>query len=220
MSVYYLGHVSAFSVLLPLAVALWKRGPLWRKFPLLIVFVLMGGISDLASYAAIKLRGNNIVVSNVYQLLEFMLLVLMFERWRDKRNSCFHYSILCTGIVLWVSDFFMIHSITDYSSLFRVAGSILLVFMCTDQINFTILNRCDSIIRSRMLVKAGLVAYFFYKAFIESFDLFGSDVLYPYSLQFWYIQCGLSILLNVLIAIAFLCYRSKPTRSILTSQHL
>ncbi len=215
MSVYHLGHISAFSVLLPLAVAIGKWRTIWRKFSLLVVFLFIGGISDLISYVSIKSHGNNTVNSNVYQLLEFVLLVWMFKRWPSPRKGYFLNIILVIGMVLWVLDYWVINSIFQYSSMFRVSGSILLVFVCIDQINFSILNRDNSVIRSRMLIKIGFVSYFFYKAFIESFDLFGSQVLYPYSVQFWYIQCSLSILLNVLIAIAFLCYRSRPTHSIL-----
>jgi hypothetical protein len=216
MTVYNLGHISAFSVLLPLAIVIWKWHAIWRKFSLLVVYLLIGGISDLISYVSIKSHGNNTVNSNVYQLAEFVLLVWLFKRWPSIRKGYFHNTILIIGIVLWMLDYCIINSIFQYSSMFRVSGSILLVFVCVDQINFSILNRDNSVIVSRMLVKIGFVTYFFYKAFIESFDLFDSHILYPYSVQFWYIQCSLSILLNVLIAIAFLCYRSKPTHSILT----
>ncbi|NCI51325.1 hypothetical protein GWC95_15460 [Sediminibacterium roseum] len=158
-------------------------------------------------------------MSNIYQLIEFVLLVLVFKKWPSTRKNYFHQIILVMGIIVWIIDYYIAHSLAEYSSMFRVLSSILLVFVCVDQINFTLLNRESSIIFSRMLIKTGFVVYFFYKAFIESFDLFDIKSKYPYSAKFWYIQCSLSILLNLLIAIAFICYRTKPTRSILTSPH-
>lgn len=216
MTVYDLSHISAFSVSLPLSVAIWKRYSIWRKFSLLVILLLIGAASDFISYLSIKHHGSNILCANIYQIVEFSLLVWLFKTWPSTRKSNFHLIIFTMGLALWIIDFLIVNSLYTYSSMFRVTGSMLLVFVCIDQINFTILNRDDSISFSRMLIKVGFVLYFFYKAVIESFDLFGTQIQFPYSAQFWYIHDSLSILLNVLIAIAFICYRTKPTQSILT----
>ena len=219
MTAYNLSIISAFSVLLPLAAAIWKRQVIWRKFSFLVLILLVGGLNDLASYLAIKIHGDNMVNGNVYQLVEFVLLVCLFKKWPSYRQNYFHSVILGIGILLWVLDFCILHSLRENSSVFRVFGSILLVFVCINQINYTILNRENSIIFPRMLIKVGFALYFLYKSFIESFELFAIPIHYPYYARFWYVQCGISILLNVLITIAFVCYRSTPPRSILTSGH-
>lgn len=219
MTAYNLSIISAFSVLLPLAAAIWKRQVIWRKFSLLVLLLLIGGLNDLASYLVIERHGNNMVNSNVYQLVEFVLLVWLFKKWPSNRQNYFHSIILCIGILLWISNFCILHSFRENSAVFRVFGSILLVFVCVNQINYTILNRENSIIFPRMLIKVGFALYFLYKAFIASFELFPIPIHFPYYAQLWYIQCGISILLNVLITIAFVCYRSTPPRSILTSGH-
>lgn len=208
--------ISAFSVLIPIGASIWKRHEIWRKFSLLILFLITGGITDFISYQSMKLYGSNTIISNIYQIVEFVILIWMFNRWPTKRKSRFHSMIILIGIIIWIIDFCIINSLKEYSPIFRVFGSMLIVFVCIDQINYTILNRENSIIISRMLIKIGFVLYFFYKALVESFDLLHTDIQYTYSDRFWFIQNSLSILLNIFITIAFLCYRSKPTRSILT----
>lgn len=216
MTQYKLSIISAFSVLLPLASAYWKRHSIWPKFSLLVTFLIVGGVNDLVSYILIKANGSNIINSNFYQLIEFILLIWLFKNWPSSRKNYFHHIVLLIGTSVWILDFCILHSISHYSSLFRVFGSILLIYVFIDQIIYTILNRENSIIFSKMLIKIGLVIYFLYKTFIESIQLFPTQFYLDWDTHFWFIECSLNILLNLLITIAFLCFRSIPNRSILT----
>ncbi len=216
MTPYQFSHISAFSVLLPLAITYWKRHMIWRKFSLLVIILILGGFNDVVSFISIKLRHTNTLNSNIYQLVEFVMIVWLFRRWPSVRRNYFHQIVMTLGIVIWTLDFFVFHSLVENSALFRVLGPILLIYVIVDQINYTLLNRDNSIIVSRMLIKGGFVLYFLYSTFVETIELFPSQIQYPYFPQLWYIQGCVSILLNVLISIAFICHREKPTYSILT----
>jgi hypothetical protein len=219
MNLYFISHISAFSILLPLAVAIVKQKSIGRKYFLLVVLLVIGGINDVASYVIIKAKGANTFNDNIYQLIEFIFLVLLFKKWPSERRSRFHIIILITGITAWIIDNGIFHTPFDNTSVYRLICAILVLFVCIDQVNFVLLNRHTSIFTSELLICGGLILYHLFAAFIESFQLFAVQIQRPFYMWLWVIHCLLSILTNLLIAIAFLCHRSKPNYTILSSPH-
>lgn len=218
MNLYSISHISAFSILLPLAVAIWKYKRIGRKYFLLVVLLLIGGINDVASYCIISFKGSNTFNDNIYQLVEFVLLVLLFKRWPSERNSRFHSLILIIGLTAWIIDNCIYHSPFENTSVYRLVCAVLIVFVCIDQVNLMILNRHTSIIASDMMICIGLLLYHLYAAIIESFQLFPIQMNRPFYMRLWFVHCSLSILTNILITIAFICHQTKPNYTILSSR--
>jgi hypothetical protein len=219
MNLYSISHISAYSILFPIAIAIIKHKSIGRKYFLLVILLVIGGINDAASYVIINAKASNTFNDNIYQLIEFIFLVLLFKRWPSERCNRFHLIILITGIAAWIIDNCIVHTPLDNTSVYRLICAILVVFVCVDQVNFVLLNRHTSIITSDMLICGGLILYHLFAAFIESFPLFAVQMQRPFYMWLWFIHCLISILTNLLISIAFLCHRSKPNYTILSSPH-
>jgi hypothetical protein len=219
MTPFKLSIVSAISVLLPIVNCNLEEAFDWRKYFLLVLYLFIGGLNDLAGYVLILSKGLILSMSNLFQLLEFIMIVIFYKGLSSEKTNRYHKIILVVGIMAWVLDNLILHNPSDFNSLFRLIGPMLLILVCVDQINNVLLNRHISIIASEMFITAGFVLYLLYKAFIESFHLFPIHIQCPFYVKLWFIQCFINILLNVLISIAFLCHRSKPTFTILSSPH-
>ena len=219
MTPFKLSIISAISVLFPLSTAYWKRNQIWRKYLLLVIYLLIGGLNDFASYVLIISKGANTFNSNLFQLFEFIIIVIFYKGLSSEKTNQYHKIILIVGIIAWILDNLILHTPSSFNSLFRLIGPMLLILVCVDQINNVLLNRQISIIVSEMLITVGFVLYLLYKAFIESFELFPLQIHCGLYVKLWCIQCFINIILNVLISIAFLCHRSKPSFTILSSPH-
>lgn len=210
-------HISAFSVLIPLITAAVKRKSMKREYVPLIILLVVGGLNDLASLFAIMNYGYNTVNSNLYVLIEFILLTWMFSRWLKERSKTFLYGILICGILCWILDNFILNDLSDNNSLFWMTGSILLVYICIDYINLVIFNRLNSIIIPKMIICVTLLFYNIFKAFLESFHVFAIPHNESFFIQLLAVHSISSIIINLLFSIAFLCLPPKPTPTLLSS---
>lgn len=219
MTAFEFCHLSSFSILIPLSAICWKWKCISKKYLFLAVLLIIGALSDLISYVTIKLYGHNTVNGNIYLLVEFILFGFLFKRWPSKRVSRFHLFIIIVGVLLWVADNLMLHSLFANNSMSRLGCYFLLVGICIDQLVSTLLNRASFIILSDILICMAFLFHYSYRAFIESFLLYTTHLDSSYFISLWVIDNGLNILTNLMITLAFICYRHKPTYSILSSQH-
>lgn len=218
MTAFAFSHLCAFSILAPLSAVGWKWSGISRQYPLLVLLLIIGALSDLISYITIRFCGHNTVNGNIYLLVEFILFGLLFKKWPSERSNRFHVLILSAGVLVWIVDNFIVHSLFASNSLSRMVCYFLLVSICIDQLVTTLLNRATSIMLSDILIGLAFLFHYLYRAFIESFILYTTHLDSSYFIQLWVIDNALTILTNLMITVAFLCHRHKPTYSILSSQ--
>lgn len=216
---FYIFHISAFTVLIPIIISCWFRMYVRRKYFLLSALLIVGALNDLVSYLAIVSNGTNTFNGNLFKLVEFVMIVLFFRRWTADRKNRFHFVILIIGVFTWILDNCLLHTPFDNTSIFRLVGSILLVMVCVDQVINAIMNRQNSRLLSDMLICGSLILYFLYMAFIESFQLFPIRMERPFYEKLWVIHSLINVFTNLMISIAFLCYRTKPNYTILSSPY-
>lgn len=212
-------HLTAFSVLIPLSAICWKWKSISQQYSFLVVLLIIGAFSDLISYLTIRFYGHNIVNGNLYLLIEFILFGLLFKQWPSNRYNRFHLWIITAGIMVWIVDNLIVHSLFTSNSISRLVCYILLVSISIDQLISTILHRATSVTKTAILICMAYLFHYSYRAFIESFLLYTTHLDVSYFIRLWFIDNGLNILTNLMITIAFLCHRHKPTYSILSSQH-
>lgn len=219
MTAYLLCHLTAFSILIPLSAICWKWNSVSHQYLLLIILLVIGGLSDLISYVTIQFYGHNIVNGNLYLLIEFVLFGLLFKKWSSTPNNRFHLWIITAGVLVWAVDNLIIHSLLTSNSFSRLVCYVLLVSISIDQLISTILHRATSVSKTAILICLAYLFHYSYRAFIESFILYTTHLDSSYFMRLWVIDNVLNILTNLMITVAFLCHRHKPTYSILSSQH-
>ena len=100
---------------------------------------------EIMSYLVIRAGLLTQLSSNVYILLEALLLVWQFRLWGSFERRPRMYPILMAGFVIfWIIDSFIITGIHNTSSYSRIAFSLALVIIAIDQINRMIVRERKS----------------------------------------------------------------------------
>lgn len=82
-----LAHVSYLSGLLPLGAGIyyWARSP--PSLRILTGLLLYEAFSNIAFVLLAFMRGNNMVLMHLYTLVSFLLIVLLFSYWQQRRAA-------------------------------------------------------------------------------------------------------------------------------------
>ncbi|MBV9988265.1 MAG: hypothetical protein JO301_11325 [Chitinophagaceae bacterium] len=198
MSYLALFAISAFSIALPGLAALWRIRQ-WKHpyFPL-AVMLWIGLVNETISYLLIRNGRANTVNSNLYTLLEYLLFLWLFARlaaWAPKNLVVASLS----GILIWIIDNLLLHSLASYNPLTRVFSSIVIVALSIDEVNHVLFSHpAGRRNRARLLFCCCFFAFFSYQAFISVFDLFPMGVSAEFYKRLYLIMAIFNFIVNLI----------------------
>jgi hypothetical protein len=155
------------------------------------------------------------VNSNIYVLLEALLLVLFF--WKQKQIKTRSLFIALVGIIVttWLIDNFYLHSITKNSTYFRIVYSFIIVFLSINLASHTVYSSDQSVLKDPLFIIAvSFIVYFTYKALIQCFVLYGSSSNTNFLLKIYIIMIYINLATNFLHLLAVLWMPGKPRYTI------
>ena len=120
-------YVSYFSVLVPLFALIAKRN-FWADtlMKLLCSLVLISAFSDIISYILSKFSISNLQVGNLYCLLSFIVISLIYRQFlKESRTMIAIITILF--VVFFGIDSFFLQKITTFQSYTRILASIICI---------------------------------------------------------------------------------------------
>jgi hypothetical protein len=205
-----LNQVSAFSILVACIIGMARFAkilPVYRPF---LFFIWISGCNEIISLTMIYIDNNNILNSNLYALVEYGLLLLVFYSWNEPRTRNRYTLFFVCGLVVWLIDNIIIHSLSTINSSFRVFYSIVILFLSINQLNKLIVFEKKSLSRNAIFLACmGFCLYFSYKAFIETFYLFEMPFSNPFYGNLFSILLLINLFTNLIYAIAVLCMPTK-----------
>lgn len=165
----YLSFILSLLVLLPLTIGLIRYKRIKNDYRPFLVVIMLAVLAELFSYMTIKLFKNNAVVSNVYYLLECMLLLYQFYRWRFYTTPrSWYWVIPAVFLLIWIMENLVYLQITEFSPVFRISYSFLLVVLGINEINYLITHENRQLFRNaRFLMCIGFIIYFLYQILFE-----------------------------------------------------
>lgn len=163
---------------------------------------------EIISYLLIRAGLFTQLPSNVYILIEALLLVWQFRLWGSFERRPRTYPILLTGFVLfWIVDNFFIAGIHNTSSYSRIGFSLTLVILGIDQINRMIVRERKSFLtNAKFLICIAIIIFFSYKIAIEAFFLYAisQESTSAFVRNIFTIQKYVNLLANLIYAYAVL----------------
>lgn len=174
-----------------------------------IFIIWLGLVNESLSLIMIYSARSNAINSNVFVLLEYGLILFQFYKWNDS-NSKKYYLLAGLGLLIWIADNFIINSIAQNNSLFRVFYSFVIVFFSIDQVNKMIIYEKGVLLKNAMFIIC--ITFLFYygcKAFVEAFNVFHSALSNMLLKNLWIILYFVNVIANVLYALAILCLPTK-----------
>ena len=174
-----------------------------------IFIIWLGVFNETLSLVLIFTMGRNTVNSNIFVLLEYLLIVYQFYRWND--NGLKKYVILAfLGLAVWSADNLVLNSITHNNSLFRAFYSFLIVFFSIDQVNKLVIYERGPLFKNPMfIICITFLLYYGFKAFVESYNMFHLGLSKTLLRDLWIILYFVNGIANLLYAIAVLWIPTK-----------
>ena len=209
MDNYIIRVVFNHSIIIAVIIAMIRFKSIISDYYPFIFIIWLGLVNESLSLIMIYSNRSNAINSNVFVLLEYGLILFQFYKWNDS-NSKKYYLLAGLGLLIWIADNFIINSIAQNNSLFRVFYSFVIVFFSIDQVNKMIIYEKGVLLKNAMFIIC--ITFLFYygcKAFVEAFNVFHSALSNMLLKNLWIILYFVNVIANVLYALAILCLPTK-----------
>lgn len=197
-------------ILLPLIIGLVRIRKMHNSYYPFLALIIVGTLSELASFISKRLYHTNAVVSNIYSLLECMLILYQFYRWRFHTRPHKWYLILPALLLLiWITENLVFMDIIKFGPVFRVSYAFVIVMLSINEINYLITHENRQLFKNaRFLISIGFIIFFLYQILFEG-ALYVADSYPEISRQISALQSYVNVLANLIYAVAMLLIPEK-----------
>lgn len=206
--------VSACSILVPFTVAVVRYRHFSYRFAPFWFLLLAGTLNELVSYATAHWLHSNQVNANCYTLIEFLLLLWLFQRIGTQKTDTLVLAV-AAGLLIWFTDNIGLHGISHSNVLFRISSSVLIVYFSIDEATRLLLagsaNACQ---KTDLTICLSFFVYHTYRSFILLFSYFAAHPFSIFSRQLWLTLAGINILIHLTYTLAILWIPKQPLTSV------
>jgi hypothetical protein len=193
------------SILLPFAAGLIRLRRIGTRYRPFFILLAVGIAAELVNRYFIKvLHSSNAVASNIYSLVEWLLILWQFRVWgflRTRKNAFL--ILLALSCALWITENLVFRQLVDFSPYFRFFYSFLIVLLSVNKINFMITHDDRNLLRHpEFLICIGFIIYFIYKIIYEwayQASLYGTSEI---TSTIIFLEAYINALTNIIFAIA------------------
>ncbi len=204
-------NCSSYSAFLPAVISIFKYKNSLKSFQPFFYFIWLAAANEALSILCKHLWKNNAVNSNIYVLIEFIILLWLFYLWNQQNFSILFYRITGTaGVLIWIVENLIFHSIATFDSLFRVLYSFMIVYLSIEQLNLLILQRINKFyLNAQFIICSTFLLYFTYRALCEVFFFVDIQMSIAFYTRLYIILLIIILFSNLLYAIAAICIPTK-----------
>lgn len=201
--------ILGYSSLIAFVIALIRIKNIRADFYPFVLLIFIGLLNETLSVICIYTHNTNAFNSNVYVLIEFLLLLFQFYNWNGSHIKRYYW-LGIAGAGVWLADNMIIHSITENNSLFRVFYSFAITFLSINQLNKILIFEKGPLLKNAMfIISIGFLVFFGSKAFVESFNVFRVGFSDVFLINIWTILYFVNLVTNLLYAVAMLWIPEK-----------
>lgn len=209
MRSFAINIVSSLSITLPAVLILLRRRYIAAALYPFAVLLWIGTINEWISLGEISHHHPNMLNSNIYVLIEYLLLIGLFQRWNQWRYFIpFFLSI--AGIIVWIIDNFFWHSIKADNSFFRMVYSAIIVLLSMFQSTRIIMHEIKQLYKNAQFVLClTFIIYYTFKTFFESYNLLDEGISDRFFYWLWLMLNIVNLFTNLCYSYVVLCIRKK-----------
>lgn len=203
---YQLIELLGYSIGIAAIVGLIRIRLIDRVYFPFIILLWAGLLNEIVNSVVINRGYSNALNSNIYVLVEALLILLFFYRlglFREKPYVFFGLLLLFTGV--WIAENFIFFDIHYFTSYFRILYSFIIVLLSIHQINQLSQQERRRIIRHpSFLIMIGFIAFFTYKTLVEIFWVYGLNASMDFQAGVYRIMTYINLAVNIIFLIAVL----------------
>jgi hypothetical protein len=195
---------------LPCAVGALRFRELERRhFPFLLL-VWTGFANDILSYFMGKYLRTNAPNTDIYFLMEALMVLWMFRRWGLFRNRSVYKALIGLYLVAWILETLVFGSLFAFNVYCHVLFSVVSVLLSIQYINKLILTEQKlGLGNGEFLVCIAFVFYFTARIITEIFWFYGFDVDKAFAARVYLIMTYTNVFVNLIFAAALLRMPAK-----------
>lgn len=203
-----LAFILSLSILFPLLTGLIRYRNIPVSYRPLIYALGIGLVNEVVCYTLFY-SSSNALPTNIYFLCEAMLLTWQFHAWKNTLKQKWAF-LLLEGILLasWTIENIVLGRIYDFSPVFQVGYSLILILLSVNQLNWLIVNERGVITRNAVfLICVAIIVFFSYKVLAEIFYYYAPEKIIKNNI--FGIESYLNVGYNILLATAISCIPPK-----------
>ena len=201
----------SFSVLIAAVIAFANFSKIRSIYYPFIYVIWLASLNEIITYILYKNGMYNIINSNIYCLLEALLLL-----WFFKNIGCFQlykwmvHVLGITFIISWFVDNFVINQFgKEYSSWFILVYSFPVVLLSINAINRLLIRERELLRNPTFLICIGFIVFFTYRIVVEVFWVYGLAASLTFASKVYDILSIINLLCNLIYALAILWMQKK-----------
>jgi hypothetical protein len=209
--------VSSFSIGIAATLAFIRFTGIEKSFAPFVILVWLGLLNESISYLLTHQGHSNAVNSNIYTLVESILLLWFFRlQGSFSGNRRFFYLLAGIFIIGWVVEKFLLYDIRRFSSYFTTLYSFCVVLLSIHTINRLVAgepkNRAFNAV---FLICIGFVLFYTYALLVEIFWIYGLNSGAEFRVQVYRILAFINLFVNLLYAVAIIWIPRKQEYTLL-----
>lgn len=204
-------NVSTFSIFIPGIISLLRLRHFDRTYILFALFIWLGCVNEVLSRIMIGYDYHTTVNNNIYVLLASLFILWFFHRaelFKGKPAIPVWLALIYLGV--WGTETFVLRTIHELSSYFRIVFSLTTVLMSISFINLLLAHSSNILREAGFWICTGFIVHFTMKVLVEIFWLYGITNR-EFQLQVFNILIFANLFTNLTYALAALWInRKKP----------
>ena len=199
-------QVFGYSLILPALIGLVRSKKISQAYTPFIVLLLIGLLNEVCTTIIVINKHSNAINSNIYVLIESVLLLILFKNWGlfDKSKILF-IGILFLFAGAWITDNFFISKITRFSSYFRIIYGFTIVLLSISMVNHLVTEETNwNSRRGQFVVLIGFIVFFTYQTLVEIFWVYGLNSSREFRRGVYRIMTYINLSVNLIYAIGLL----------------
>jgi len=202
---YKLVEWLAYLVGIPAIIGLIRIKRISQVYFPFILLLWVGLASEIVTTVLINRGLSNALSSNIYVLLESVLILFFFERMDLFKSRQIFYLLLFLFAGGWIVENFVLLNINRFNSYFRIGYSFIVVLLSINLINRLMLQERTRMLRNPVfLIMIGFIVFFTYKALIEIFWVYGFKASDSFKFLVYRIMTYINLSANIVFTIAVL----------------
>jgi len=165
------------AIIIPIIVALIRIKKIDKIYYPLLILLLIGLLTELASFICINVFKTNAPVIKIYSLVECCIILYQLYLWKNAaryRPMFIALGLVC--VIFWVVETIVFKNINTFSPYFRVFYAFVIVLLCINQINAMMFYQNVTLLKNPVfIICLAFIILFLYQIILEASFFIGSD---------------------------------------------
>jgi hypothetical protein len=165
------------AIVIPIIMALIRIKKIDKIYYPLLILLLIGLLSELASFICINVFKTNAPVIKIYSLVECCIILYQLYLWKNGaryRPMFVMLGLVC--VIFWIVETIVFKNMNTFSPYFRVFYAFIIVLLSINQINAMMFYQNVTLLKNPVfIICLAFIIFFLYQIIYEASYFIGSD---------------------------------------------